>query len=103
MKCVCERDCWIPNPEGKNQFYARGDVVDFKKKPEHFRALKKKVDFDTAKEQELLAADFNLDELKEYIETKYNRKPGNRGKDKMVAMLLDCRFRAVDIDPNMMV
>ena len=100
MKCVCIKECQTRNSSGKVQFFMRGDVYDFKKCPTHFRPLEgpkaEGVDFATAGEQELLEAEYDLDELKDYIKEKYDRKPGNRGKERTVAMLLDCRFRDID-------
>lgn len=104
MKCVCERDCLIANPQGKIQHFSRGMVVEYPVCPDHFRPLEKgKINFATAQEEELLEAEYNLDDLKAFIEEKYGRKAGNRGKERTVSMLLDCRFRALDVDPNLMV
>jgi hypothetical protein len=84
---------------GNIRFFETGAVWDFVVCPTHFEPMEGDapyvVNFDTAGEQELLAAEFELDALRMYIETKYDRKTGNRGKEKLVEMLLDCRFREV--------
>jgi len=61
-----------------------------------FRKVGDKLDFATAGEEELLEAEFDLDELKDYIRDVYGKNPRNRGKEKTIAMLLDCRYRALD-------
>lgn len=84
---------------GNIKFFAVGEIGDFLTCPPHFEPMEGDapyvVNFDTAGETELLGAEFDLDALRLYIETKYDRKPGNRGKDKLVELLLDCRFREV--------
>ena len=104
MKCICEKDCLIANPQGKMQHFTKGMVVEYGVCPNHFRPLEKgKINFATAGEEELLEAEYELDDLKEFIFKKYSRKAGNRGKERTIAMLLDCRYRALDFDPNDMV
>ena len=57
------------------------------------------INFETAQEQELLESEFDLDVLKAYIEAKYDKKAGNRGKEKTIDLLLDCRYREInDVD-----
>lgn len=100
MKCVAIRRCQTRNARGTIRTYAKGDVDNFDKCPAHFRPIEGEeampLDFETAQEQELLESDFDLDTLKAYIEAKYDKKAGNRGKEKTIEMLLDCRFRALD-------
>jgi hypothetical protein len=88
-------------PDGKIRFFDRGRVWDFEQCPTHFSPLEgenaKVIDFATAKEAELLAATYDLADLKEYIKATYGASPGNRGKEKTVEMLLDCRYREVDL------
>jgi len=105
MKCVCVRDCYIRNTEGRPQHFSAGQVEEFKKVPNHFRAIEGKkagpVDFDTAQEQELREAEYDLDELKAFIEKRYDKKARNRGKEKTVDLLLDSRYRDIDnVDLN---
>jgi hypothetical protein len=99
MKCVCRKTCQIRMDDGSIKFFHEGAIQDFVVCPTHFEPMGGDapyvVNFDTAGEQELLAAEFELDALRMYIETKYDRKPGNRGKEKLVEMLMDCRFREV--------
>ena len=107
MKCVCVRDCYIRNAEGRPQQFSAGQVEEFTITPNHFRPLEgeeaEPVNFDTAQEQELLEAEYELDDLKDFIEKKYDKKAGNRGREKTIDLLLDCRYRTLDIDPNSMV
>jgi len=105
MKCVADARCQVIRDDGKIVFYLKGDVGEFKKCPPHFRPLEgktaPKVDFDKAGRDELLVAEFELDDLKEYIEEKYGVKAGNRGIEKTVDLLLDSRFRDLgDLDLN---
>ena len=99
MKCVAIRRCQTRNKYGTIRTYAANDVDDFEVCPAHFRPIEGAeavpIDFDTAQEQELLESDFDLDELKKFIEDKYDKKAGNRGKEKTIDMLIDCRFRAI--------
>lgn len=103
-KYVCENECFVTNIDGRRQHFLRGDVAEFKKAPTHFRPLKgpksTAVDFETAGEQELREAEYDVESLRLFIETRFDRKTGNRGKDKLVDLLLDCRFRELDINPN---
>ena len=107
MKCVCVKQCQARNDRGVIIFYDVGQVAEFKKCPTHFRPIEgkkaKPVNFMTASEEELREAKFSDSDLKKFIEETYGRRTGNRGRDKMIDMLLDCRFRALDIDPNDMV
>lgn len=100
MKCVALRSCQAVLPTGKARYFDRGEVYDFPECPTHFRPLEgddaAPVSFDTAGEQELLEAEYDLDALKQYIEDRYGKKPGNRGKEKTVEMLIDCRYREID-------
>ncbi len=104
MKCVCRRKCQQRSKFGKILTFRVGDVYDFEECPTHFEPIEGDnavaLNFDTAQEQELLESEFDLDELKRYIEEKYDRKPGNRGKEKTIEMLLDCRYRSIDHDLN---
>jgi hypothetical protein len=105
MKCLCVKRCQARDNDGYIRTFAKGDVWDFKETPPNFVPIEGEdavpINFDTAQEQELLESDFNLDDLKEYILKKYGKKAGNRGKDKTIEYLLDCRFRELsDADLN---
>ena len=105
MKCVAVRRCQTRNDNGVIITYRKGDVDSFKECPTNFRPIEGEeampLNFDDAQEQELLESDFDLDELKAYIEKKYDKKPGNRGKEKTIDMLMDCRYRDLsDVDLN---
>jgi len=98
MKCVAIRKCQV-RIDGKIRTVNRGVVVDIDEPGVHFRPIEgaksMPINFDNAQEQELLEADYNLDDLKEFILQKYDKKAGNRGKEKTVELLLDCRYRAL--------
>ena len=97
MKYVCERACQI-RKDGRIITVSKGMVLDLDEPKNYFRLLGEKLDFATAGEEELLEAEFDLEELKQYIKDTYGKNPGNRGKEKTIAMLLDCRYREVDAD-----
>jgi len=97
VTCVAVRACQsIKN--GRAVFYNKGDVDEFPVCPTHFRPVAGEeggdIDFDTAKEAELHIADYDLADLKTYIEETFGAKAGNRGKEKTIEMLLDLRFRS---------
>ena len=105
MLCICRRTCQEKrDSDGKIIFYEEGSVSDFKKCPLHFEALEgkeaKDVNFESATGPELLAREFELSELKSYIKEQFGMKAGNRGKEKTIALLLDCRERAVVLPPG---
>jgi len=100
MKCVCRARCQARrDTDGKILYFVKGDVHDFVICPPNFEPIEGedavKLNFDTAQEQELLESEFDLDALRDYIESTYDKKPGNRGKEKLIEFLLDCRFRAL--------
>jgi len=98
MKCVCRRTCQIKvKRDGKVKIITvdAGTVMDFKKCPVHFDELDVgPIDFSTAREEELLEADFDLKDLKKYILDTYKIKAGTKDKDATIALLLDSRYRA---------
>jgi len=96
-KCVCERTCQVIRGK-KAVFYTQGDVGVFDKCPPHFKKIKGKIDFATAGEQELTEAP--LDALKAFIKGTYGVSAGSKGKEKTVAMLLDCRGREAVLPPE---
>ena len=104
MKCVAEVTCQARDAEGKIRFFRKGQVFDFEECPPNFRPIAGeaaaeeepvKIDFEKASEDELLEADYDIEELRDFITEKYDKKPGNRGKEKLVEMLLDCRYRDI--------
>ena len=100
MKCVCRKRCQVRRDvDGKIVFFAKGDVENFVVCPTHFEPIEGEdavaLNFDNAQEQELLESEFDLDSLKDYIREKYDRNPSNRGKEKTIEFLLDCRFRSL--------
>lgn len=108
MKCVCRKKCQARIKTGKIKYFYLGDIEEFDEVPPNFEPVQGEakdatpIDFDTAGEQELMEAEYDLDSLKDYITNNYDMKAGNRGKTKTVALLLDCRFRQVspaDLNP----
>ena len=98
MKCICLRKCQAVLGDAIVLFSA-GQVVEFEECPRNFESLAdKEIDFKTAEREELLDGDYDLSELKAYIEETFGKKAGNKGKEKTVALLLDCRYRAVDLN-----
>jgi len=100
MKAVCIERCQVRI--GKHiKTCAVDEVVDIKERHPCFKILKAPsvIDFATAEEAELLEAEYDLDHLRSYIEKTFDKKPGNRGKEKLVEMLLDYRFRLQDDVP----
>ena len=107
MKCVAVERCQARDDSGKIRMFSKGKVWDFKECPPNFRPIAGetvgeekpvKIDFEKASEDELMEAEYDIEELREFIIEKYDKKPGNRGKEKLVEMLLDCRYR--DIGDN---
>ncbi len=101
MKCICKAKCFI-KLDGKNRRFNPGEVIEVDECPTHFESLEGEkssaIDFATAGEEELMAREFDLAKLKEYILKTYDKKAGNIGKKKAVDMLIDCRERAIGIN-----
>jgi len=98
MKCVCRRQCQIRMPAGKIRFFEEGAVEDFKECPSSFELIEGKdvkVDFGTAKKEELMESEFELKELRDFIYSKYKKKTGSTSKNTVVKLLLDCRYRDI--------
>ena len=96
MLCVAQRDCQARDDYGKIITFDKGMVYDFKECPTNFEPVaeaKDGIDFSTATEEFLMAADFELSELKDYIEETFGIKTGNKGKEKTVKTLIDARYR----------
>lgn len=99
MKCICLRKCFV-SFNGRNTRFNQGDVAEFDKCPTHFDELGggAAVDFKTSGKQELMASEFELKDMKEFILSKYDKKTGNTGKEKTIDILLDCRDREITIN-----
>lgn len=104
MFCVCIRDCQHYLGEGKNKrvrtFYA-GEVFEFEECPMHFSPLEgedaPEADFATMGREELLAREFELEDLRKFIVSNFGRSPRKRSKEGMIDELLDARYRAIDM------
>lgn len=101
MKCICRSKAQALVGEKIVTFDA-GSVAEFDECPCNFEPLEgaevADIDFDTAEKEELLEAEYDLQSLKDFIEEKFDKKAGNKGKVKTVDLLLDCRYRAVDLN-----
>lgn len=97
MECICERKVQLRvKGEKRPIWYEPGDVEDFEECPKFFSTMKGRViDFATAGKQELDQCNFELPDLKAFIEKQYDLKPGNRGMAKTIEMLMDARERHV--------
>lgn len=105
MLCVCRQACQKRDRAGYIRTFKVGDVFDFEKCPALFEPIEPiepivegmetvAVDFATAKEPELLNAEYDLEDLRVYLKDTYNKVTKITDKEKLVAMLLDCRYRA---------
>jgi len=101
MYCVCEEDCQL-HVGGGIKFYSEGQVDDFDECPDHFTSVLDpdfKLDFTTASEAELFAADWDkraaVRALKKAYKTTLNINPGETKKD-IIRSILDIRYRNVD-------
>ena len=102
MLCVCRQACQKRDSAGYIRTFGVGDVFEFDKCPAHFEPIEPivegmetvAVDFATAKEPELLNAEYDLEGLRAYLKETYNKVTKITDKEKLVAMLLDCRYRA---------
>ena len=102
MLCVCRQACQKRDSAGYIRTFKVGDVFDFEKCPALFEPIEPivegtetvAVDFATAKEPELLNAEYDLEDLRVYLKDTYNKVTKITDKEKLVAMLLDCRYRA---------
>ncbi len=102
MKCICRKRTQSLSHTGKVITHDAGSVVEFDKCPNNFEPIEGEkasgIDFKTAEKEELLATDYDLDKLKKFIEDTFSKKAGNKGKAKTVDFLLDCRYRAVNLN-----
>ena len=102
MLCVCRQACQKRDRSGYIRTFKVGDVFDFKQCPTYFEPIEPivegmetvAVDFATAKEPELLNAEYDLEDLRVYLKDTYNKVTKITDKETLVAMLLDCRYRA---------
>lgn len=105
MKCVCRNTCQVRLEGGQIKFFKRGEVWEFDQCPAHFEPIEvleagdvkivPLVDFAIAQEEELLNAEYDLEELRTYLKDTYGKVTSMTDKEKLVAMLLDARFRAI--------
>lgn len=115
MKCIAIRACQkrmeLGPFKGKVVYFRIGEMGEFPECPDGFRPIgttvdyeerdpvgdtvtvKEGVDFANASEEELMEAEFMIDELKEYMKEKHPSVPfaGNIGLEKLVAKLLYAR------------
>jgi hypothetical protein len=117
MKCVCIADCYLKHESERHVHYTRGDVREFDDLPSYFvaadGAVKKKdapakpamtgmpddiptdeFDFESAPEDVLLAAEYEITDLINHAKTNYGitiRKSEN--KSAVVAKFVDARYR----------
>lgn len=102
MLCVCRVACQKRDSGNHIRTFRPGDVFDFAKCPSYFEPIEPvvegmavvAVDFGTAKEPELLNAEYDLESLREYLKETYDKTTKITDKEKLVAMLIDCRYRA---------
>ena len=102
MLCVCRVPCQKRDNGGYIRTFKVGDIFEFAKCPEHFEPIEPvvegmatvAVDFGTAKEPELLNAEYDLEDLRKYLKETYDKTTKITDKEKLVAMLIDCRYRA---------
>ena len=102
MLCVCRKACQRRDNAGYIRTFKAGDVFDFEKCPTLFEPIEPvvegmatvAVDFGTAKEPELLNAEYDLEDLREYLKETYDKTTKITDKETLVAMLIDCRYRA---------
>lgn len=102
MLCVCRKACQRRDNAGYIRTFKAGDVFDFEKCPTLFEPIEPvvegmatvAVDFGTAKEPELLNAEYDLEDLRKYLKETYDKTTKITDKEKLVAMLIDCRYRA---------
>ena len=92
---VCEKACQV-RVAGKIQTFRKDDVVDLDGPHHCFRKVGENLDFATATEDELLEADFELKELRDFIRENYDLNPRTRNKMNTIRMLIDARYRALD-------
>jgi len=95
MLYVCEKRCQV-RVSGRVVTVRKGDVQELEEEHPCFRKIGEDLDFATAGEAELLEADFELKELKDFIREKYGKNPRTRNRENTIRMLLDCRYRDLD-------
>lgn len=103
MKQVAKRPCQVRLERGKLVTLNRYDVIDYSGEHTHLRPIATPdapedvapIDFDTAQEDELFEAKFDLEDLKDYIRATYDVPVRVKAKKKLIEKLLDCRFRSL--------
>jgi hypothetical protein len=98
MLCVCERPCQ-KQIDDYIMTFEKGAIHAFDECPKFFRPLEGKdaepVDFDNAGEDELLVAEWEVQDMQKFILDKYKKITKKTSKEDLVKMLLDLRFRAL--------
>jgi len=115
-KYICVEDCHTKHEKPTHCFYRRGEVHFFKTCPPHFVAVddafdpsmvvgdepvmtgppeaKLEFDFNTAGEELLLAADYDVAKLREFAALNYGVElPEDPSKATAVARFVDARYR----------
>ena len=105
MKQVATRPCQIRLETEKIVTLKLGDVIDYAEEHPHLRPISTATvavdaaytDFETAGEDELFEAEYDLEELKHYIKSRYDVPVRVKSKKKLIEKLLDCRFRDLTV------
>lgn len=103
MICVCETLCQV-RLAGKAVLFEVGEVADFEVCPPHFRPMDDNyvIDFNKASEDELKAAQFNVADLRSFINETYKKKLTTDDRDRLISVLIDARGRGMlDGDPGL--
>jgi hypothetical protein len=103
MLCICRRPCQV-RVSGRIVTFGLGDVIDFEECPMHFEALEgvkaSPINFGTAEEAELLNSGFKLPDLRKYLWETYKKRTRSNDRERLISILLDCRYRELTVDPN---
>lgn len=103
MKQVAKRNCQVRLENDKIVTLNRHEVIDYDGEHVHLRPIHTAsvaedtapVDFETAQEAELFEAEYDLEELKDYIKSRYDVPVRVKAKKKLIEKLLDCRYRSL--------
>ena len=99
MLQVANKTCQYKRKDGKVITVEKGEVVDLPKLHIHCRRVgteSDKVNFAKASESELLASKWKVSDARKFLED-LNVELRKGSKEKMVAQILDARYRAVDL------
>lgn len=101
MQQVAIQSCQIRNELGKVITVYKNQVVDYDEEHPFLRPIEgskaKAIKFETAGEDELFEAEYDLADLKEFIKTTFEVPVRVKTKKKLIEKLLDCRYRVVDV------